>query len=707
MSYFGAARRKTSRLSGRERPRSGRRQARTTKRQSGRSASGKWFAAVDWDRFRFRTVAVLFCVVWGVLWLRAAYIQLWEGPELAEMARRQYMSAERVDTPRGMIVDRNGQILARSVEVRSVYANPGHVENIDETARRLAPILGRPVNELRSALLRKRRFVWLARRVDDATAQAVRKADLPGVNLTREYERVYPYKQVAGQLLGFVGLDGKGLEGLERSFDEELGGLSVRQMVQRDASGRRFYVDGEDEAPQAEDLRLTLDVQIQFITEEVLAKGVDEVGAKWGGILVADVQTGEVLAWAQYPFFNPNAYRRYKPSEYRNRLALDALEPGSTFKPFLIAAALQEETVTRDTIFDCEGGIWRTKKIVIRDDGRAYKELPVNEILVHSSNIGCGKIGLELGAAKFHRYLSLLGFGQRTGLQLNESKGILRVPREWSEADLISASFGQSLSVTEAQLTQAYLTLANKGVYKPLRLVMNDLEVSDGGGQRIFSVNTAREVLRMMQEVVDSGTGKRAAIPGISVAGKTGTAQKADKSGSYGQERTASFVGLVPAADPQYLVVIVIDEPEKNKYGGAIAAPLFKEVITRVMAYQGDLPDPGARMAQRARRLEERKARAEAKARERRERREETVMGEVRRELAEVAPVVRPKENGSVPDVIGQSVRRAVEMFARQGLVPVIRGEGVRVVRQEPNPGVRWTGKDQAPRECVLWLSEK
>lgn len=707
MSYFGTARRQASkparhggfRLKRRQHADAGGRSPRTGGIRSR-------LAAVDWDRFRFRMVAVLFCAIWAALWARAGYIQLWNGAELAERAKRQHMSAERVDTPRGMIVDRNGQVLARSVEVRSVYAHPGQVEDVDATAEKLGALLERSTADIRASLRKGRGFVWIMRRVDDATAEAVRAADLPGIGLIREYERVYPCKQAAGQLLGFVGVDGKGLEGLERSFDDELSGLSVRQVVQRDASGRRFYVNSGDPAPEVADLRLTLDVQIQFIAEEVLARGVEDVGAKWGGIVVVDVESGEVLAWAQYPFFNPNAYRRYKPAEYRNRLALDALEPGSTFKPFLVASALQEGTVTRDTVFYCENGIWRTKKSVIRDDNRAYKDLSVSQILVHSSNIGCGKIGLELGAVKFHRYLSLLGFGQRTGLHINESKGILRAPRDWSEADLISTSFGQSLSATQAQMVQAYLTLANGGVYKPLRLVLSDGETSDGGGQRVFSAQTAREVLKMMQEVVESGTGRRAAVSGISVAGKTGTAQKADKSGSYGDERTASFVGLVPAKNPRYLVSIVIDEPNKNKYGGTIAAPLFKDVITRVMAYQGSLPDPGAAIAQQAKRREERAARAEARAKARRQRKEETVLGEVRRELAAVAATITPKEKGSVPNVVGQSVRRAVEMFARQGLVPVIKGEGARVVRQQPNPGVRWTGRDHAPRDCVLWLSE-
>ncbi len=693
MAYLGARRRTTRQSS-----------SQATNRRRSEGGLRGWFASIDWNGVRFRTVAVLFFIVWGALWVRAGYVQLWEGPFLAERARRQHMSAETVSMPRGMITDRNGHILARSVECRSVYANPNAVTDVDATSTALAGLLGRPVDQIRPLLAKKRSFVWIARRVDDATAEAIRQADLPGVDLSREYERIYPYRQVAGQLLGFVGLDGKGLEGVERSFDDQLGGLSVRQAVQRDASGRQFYVDSDYEAQPADDVRLTLDLQVQSIAEEEIAKAVDEYGAKWGGVLVVDVPSGDILAWAQYPFFNPNSYNQYRPGEYRNRLAQDALEPGSTFKPFLIASALQEGVVNRETTFNCENGLWKTRYITIRDDTHPKNTVQtVAQILANSSNIGCGKIGLELGAVKYQRYLSRLGFGERTGLRLSESRGILRPAREWSEADLISSSFGQSLSVTVAQMAQGFLTLANQGVYKPLRLVATD-DVG-GGEQRIFSKNTTKEVLSMMREVVDGGTGRRAAIPGVSVAGKTGTAQKARR-GKYGSERTASFVGLVPAEKPQYLVVIFIDEPSKVKYGGVIAAPVFKAVTSRGMAYHGSLPDPGALTPAQIKAQE--KAEARAKAREKRKGgKEKTVLGEYRSELATKKTALPVRDSGTVPDVVGQSVRRAVEMFARQGLVPVIKGNGARVVRQTPEPGVRWAGKDSAPTTCVLWLSEQ
>ena len=660
MAYLGARKRTTRQYSS---------QAANRRRSEGGLRAR--FASIDWNSVRFRTVAVLFFIIWGALWVRAGYVQLWEGPFLAERARRQHMAAETVAMPRGMITDRNGHILARSVECCSVYANPSIITDIEATATTLAGLLGRSVDQIKPLLEKKRSFVWLARRVDDATAEAIRQADLTGV---------------------------------ERSFDEQLGGLSVRQAVRRDASGREFYVNSNYEAQPADDVHLTLDLQVQSIAEEEIAKAVAEYGAKWGGVLVVDVAAGDILAWAQFPFFNPNSYNQYRPSEYRNRLAQDALEPGSTFKPFLIASALQEGVVTRDTTFNCENGVWKSRYITIRDDSRPKQNIQsVTKILANSSNIGCGKIGLELGAVKYQRYLSRLGFGERTSVQLAESRGILRPAREWSEADLISSSFGQSLSVTVLQMAQGYLTLANEGVYKPLRLVLTD-DVG-GGDQRIFSKATTREVLSMMREVVDEGTGRRAAIPGVSVAGKTGTAQKAFR-GKYGGERTASFVGLVPAEKPQYLVVIFIDEPSKVKYGGVIAAPVFKAVTSRVMAYHGSLPDPGALTPAQAKAQE--KAEARARAREvRRGSKEKTVLGEYRSELATKKTALPVRDSGTVPDVVGQSVRRAVEMFARQGLVPVIKGNGSRVVRQTPEPGVRWAGKDSAPTSCVLWLSEQ
>lgn len=670
-------------------------------------------ANVDWPRLRINIVAAAFILLWGGLWCRAWYLQMIEGPRLADRARRQYMASELVTGKRGRIFDRNGQVLARSVECRSIYARPGEVVDVLRTANVLGPLLNIPPQELYNQLSDSpRKFVWLARKVDDKTAEAVRKADLAGIGFSKEYDRVYPFKQMAGQLLGFVGVDDRGLEGVERSLDSQLASIPTRQLVQRDAMGRRFYLhtDGQEE-PGGKDMTLTIDVQVQFFAEEAIARTVDEYGANWGGVLVVDVPTGDVLAWAQYPFFNPNSYRDYPPSQYRNRLAADALEPGSTFKPFLMAAAMQEKKVEKDTLIDCEGGKWETKTITIRDTGR-HGILPAHKVIRYSSNIGMAKIGLNVGTKTFHKYLSQLGFGVRTGIPVAESKGILRQPRDWSEADLISTSFGQSISVTGLQLAQAYLTLINGGVYKPLRLVLDDSVNVQESYQRVFQDRVTKQVMDMMREVVEEdGSGKAARINGVLVAGKTGTAQKADRrSGTYGRGRMASFVGFAPADKPRYLVLVIVDEPTRNQYGGVVAAPVFQKVTSRTMTYKGYLPDvtfaetpdkavikekatPGRRV--RGYRPSQSPAPLFASA----------TMDAVRPVTYHTLPGHLAKPSAVVPNVVGKSVRNAVELFARGGIVPVLKGEGQRVVRQSPEPGAQWPA-GEATGEYVLWLSE-
>ena len=644
------------------------------------------WSGVDWQQVRFRLAAGLFAGLWVILWCRAFYVQLILGPDLETMAERQHSYTELVEARRGNIYDRNGQVLARSVECRSVYANPREVADAGAAAAALAPLLNEDPTTLRRRLSQDRSFVWLARKVDDATALAVQKADLAGVGLTREYERVYPFKHLAGQLLGFVGLDNKGLEGLERSFDSVLAGITQRNVIQRDGTGRSFYLDSEGDN-RGEDLYLTLDVQLQFIAEDVIAEAVEYAKARWGGVIIADVATGDVLAWAQYPFFNPNNFRHSTPSEYRNRLAADALEPGSTLKPFLMAAALEEGIITKDTEFFCENGMWKTKKTVIRDDGRAYGDLKAAKILPYSSNIGMAKIALEVGAPTYYAYLTRLGFGQRTGIGVGESRGIVRQPQDWSEVDLMSAGFGQSVSVTGVQMAQAYATLAGGGQFRPLRLVMDaEGHATSGAEQRIFSRATADAVLRMMEDTVDGdGTGNRARIPGLHVAGKTGTAQKAEPghAGGYGDKRTASFGGIVPSDKPRYVIYVILDEPTTTQYGGVLAAPVFQKVASRALAYGGYLPDVVFATDDTPR---------------------PNAGG---RSAARGQSVIRTAERGIAPDVCGQSLRRATELFAQAGVVPEVKGDGLVVVRQEPAAGSPCLDKNGKPLPCVVWMADE
>lgn len=689
----------------------------------------RFFADYDWGRFRITCVFCFFGLAFLALWFRAWQLQMMEGPNLAEKARRQHTTSEMVTGKRGMILDRNGRVMARSVEVFSVYAKPAEISDYLTVANTLGPLLGLAPQELFDRLSSTRRhFLWIKRKIDDYTAEAIRKARLPGIGLSKEYERVYPFKHMAGQLLGFVGFDDNGLEGLERSLDKNLGCMPTRQIMQRDAMGRRFYMREEgQEDPHGDDVTLTIDVQMQFFAEEAIARAVKDAEARWGGALVVHVPSGEILAWAQYPFFNPNSFKQFRPQIYRNRMSQDAMEPGSTFKPFVMAAAMQEHKVNRNTPINCEGGRWTTRYAVIRDTS-SHGVIPANKVIRYSSNIGMAKIGLMLGAHTLYNYLHELGFGERTGLPVSESRGILRRPRDWSEVDLMSTSFGQSVSVTPMQMAQAYLTLLNNGVTKPIRLLRSDTIQPPADRSQVYSEPVTREVRRMMTEVVEEkdGTGRRAQIDGIQVAGKTGTAQKADRrAGAYGAKRLASFVGFLPADDPLYLILVFIDEPRNGKYGGILAAPVFKEIAQRSMAYAGVLggngqvkkaPDAEVSLSGKDKKIRERgfvfsdpeSPFEPRKAAAPQMDHSAALTGSQDPDDAMRLPGHLAKAPSRVPDVQGKTLRNAIELFARAGIVPTLKGEGTRVVKQSPPPGSEWPqqGKDGSKTEFILWLSD-
>ncbi|MDR3319981.1 MAG: transpeptidase family protein [Desulfovibrio sp.] len=664
----------------------------------------------DWSYARINAVVAVFCILWAVLWGRAWYLQMVDGPHLADRARRQHIFSELVSGRRGIIFDRNGQVLARSVEAKSVCAWPQKIQDYYEAANTLAPILGKEPQEIFNKLsTAKKHFLYLEYKVDDATAEAVRRTNLTGIGLLREYDRIYPFKHLAGQLLGFVGREDRGLEGIERSMEAQLGSIPARQIVQKDAKGRRFYLQEAGQPEQhGEDVTLTLDVQIQFFAEEAVARAAKEFDARWSGALIVDVPTGDILAWAQFPFFNPNTFRASSSLIYRNRLASDALEPGSTFKPFVMAAALQENKVTPATSIDCEGGKWKNKKFTIRDTS-SHGVLPAAKVLRYSSNIGMAKIGLSLGAPTFYTYLHSLGFGERTGVPVAESRGILRAPRDWSEVDIMSTSFGQSISVTGLQMAQAYLTLLNGGIYRPLRLIKDGGNVEENH-KRIFSDKTAREVMQMMRDVVqeNDGTGKRARIDGITAAGKTGTAQKTDnRTGGYGSKRLASFAGFFPAENPGYLILIMVDEPTRNQFGSVVAAPVFSEIASHTLTYAGIMPPAGSAGKP------SHSATVDAGTTRRRDYKLSVQdmplfvenMHETRKKPGMRLPDHLAKATDCVPDVMGKSVRNAVELFARAGIVPELKGNGARVVRQIPPPGTAWP-ENAKPSNYILWLSE-
>ncbi len=647
----------------------------------------------DWFRLKAMVVATGFaCMLLGA-WGRAYWLQVVQGPELARKAMAQQWTSERVSGKRGAIVDRNGALLATSVSVASVSARPNEVEDPARAAAQLAKVLGVPAEVLRRQLTSDRKFVWLARAISDAQAQAVRELGLSGVFLENESARQYPQGVVAGQLLGFVDVDGKGIEGIERSFDAVLRPSEAKFTVQRDAQGKRLGPTPADlKALDGQPVQLTIDVQVQVAAEEALERAVRTSQAKSGMCMVVEVNTGEILAWANYPFFNPNG-RGKNRSDWKNRLAVDIFEPGSTMKPFVVAAALEERVCAPSTTYFCENGQWSVAGKRIKDT-HAYGTLPVNKILRYSSNIGAAKIGLDLGGARLRKYLDALGIGKPTGLPLpGEAAGLVKPLSSWRKVEQANISFGQGIGVTMPQMMQAYLTLAREGERIPLRLVR------DGGNAsaapvRVFSHETARTVLKMLAEVVEEdGTGSLARIQGVRVGGKTGTAQKASARGGYGTEYLASFFAILPMDRPQYVIGMVVDAPRTSHYGGVVVAPAVRNVGVRLLTLAGMLQP-----------AEDSKLLAEAAALQR-----SVATAEVVKVSGKVEAPAKPKgeepARGTpatvVPDVRGLTVREALEVLVPYGVSLSVAGSGAVVERQMPSAGGPWP----EGKEVRLWLA--
>ncbi len=638
----------------------------------------------DLGKLKLTLAALCFALIWVVLWGRAAYVQLYLGPKLSEAANKQTLATEFELGERGHIYASNNALLATSVESKSVYASPVEIQNPAQTAQALAQILGSPKKNLHKELSSRKGFVWVKRQIEDREAQAIQKANLPGIHLTSEFRRMYPNRHLAGQVLGFVDVDGKGLEGIESLFDERMAGGRAKFVVQRDASGRRLYLDaqGREMNIKGQDVRLTIDTVVQDAAEQALTDAVNKFNGRSGMAMVVRVETGEILALAHYPYFNSNSPRDSKPAVRRNRAALDIFEPGSTMKPFVFAAALEQKVIDPNKVFDCENGKWKLRGKIIRDT-HPYRWLSANRVLRYSSNIGSAKIGLALGAQPYYNTLRGLGFGERPGLGLpSESPGILRQPKEWTEFDLAAISFGQGIGVTNLQMAKAYLCLANKGMTKPLRLVAEPPSEQTEEPVRVFSAKTADAVLSMMREVVEEdGTGKVARIPGVTMAGKTGTAQKVGGAGKgYGEGIVASFVGLVPADKPEFLFLVSVDEPTPITYGGVVAAPAVRDIAIKTLSYFGRLP--------------------EAKGAPQDEAQEHSMTAR-----ATHAPTA---EGGgaNVPNLVGLSVRRALEVLGKRGIVPSLKGGGMEITNQKPAPGEPWPeGGDASGGEgFVLWL---
>ncbi|EDY85661.1 peptidoglycan glycolsyltranferase FtsI [gamma proteobacterium HTCC5015] len=495
---------------------------------------------------------------------------------------------------RGMIVDRNGQPLAMSTPVDSVWVNPKDVLNEMHRLPELARILDVPAENLAERIARgkSREFVYLKRHLPPHIAQAALDLEVPGVSLQREYRRYYPTGEVSGHLLGFTNIDDVGQEGLELAFNDWLSGKEGAKRILQDRLGQTVSDLGQIEAARpGRDLALSIDRRVQYLAYRVLKSTVQKYQANAGSVVLLDATTGEVIALANQPGFNPNNRRGLVGSHYRNRAVTDVFEPGSTMKPITVAAALEAGKIAVDSKIRTAPGYLRVGNNDVRDT-RDYGVLDPAGVIMKSSNVGAAKIALSMETEYHWDVLTRFGFGQPTGSGFpGETTGYLHGYHTWSEFEQATISFGYGLSSSALQLARAYTVLANDGVLYPVSFQKGGL---DGvRPSRVISSQTAQTVRDMMQTVVTrQGTAFKARIPGYTVAGKTGTAYKYSRSGGYDKDRyTSVFAGMAPATNPRFVAVVMIDEPQRGHYGGVVAAPAFAELVGDALRLFDVAPD--------------------------------------------------------------------------------------------------------------------
>jgi cell division protein FtsI (penicillin-binding protein 3) len=569
---------------------------------------------------RFRDFKARVAIVIGVMTLallvlagRAVDLQVVRKDELTRIANRQSQRTLHIKGRRGAIEDRAGEPLALSIRAESFFVRPGLVEQPAQTAYRLARTLGLARETLEERISGDDGFVWLKRRVTPQEAQAVHALELPGVGSTREYLRVYPGRTLAAQILGFTGVDTQGLEGLEYAYDSFLRGADGLQVIDKDALGRTVLTSDGGNPTRGGSIALTIQPAVQYIAEQEVAKAVQQSEASLGIAIVIRSNTGEILAIAQAPSFNPNNYNAYDKETYFNRAMTNGYEPGSTFKVITEAIALEEKIAKPDTLFFCENGEFQHYDSVIHDT-EPHGWLDMRGTLRLSSNICAAKLGLMIPAAVFREYVGRFGFGERTGVftlpngkrLAGEAEGYVLPVHKWTPVDHAAISFGHGVLVSPLQMAMAINTIATGGELLRPYLVK---EVRDPYGapvlfgertkvRRVISQATAQLVRDFMVSVVeDEGTGTRAAIPGFQVAGKTGTTEKYEfQARGYSKtKQIVSFGGFVPAVSPELTILVVVEDPKRGRYGGTVAAPVFREIAQRALPLLGVWPTDGVR----------------------------------------------------------------------------------------------------------------
>ena len=634
---------------------------------------------------------LLLLVALAVLAGRLAWLQIVDGKLWSERAREQLQESRSLQTPRGGIYDRNGKELAISHMAKSLYANPREVQDPDGLAKKLEPLLNVPEATLRDRLKVKGAFIWLKRTLEPAeyarVSEFIAREKIRGLDFLEESRRVYPNDQLAAHVLGFVGTDDKGLTGIEMGMDSTIKGQTHKQILDTDSKGTPIFqsIFAFTKPKPGHSIHLTIDSAIQFAVEQALDNSLARTKAQAATMIVMNPKTGEILAMASRPAYNPNAFFRYPEQVWRNRAISGIYEPGSTFKALVAAAGIQEKVVTSKEIFNDTGAIDVGGRIIKNWDGGSYGKMPFSDIIKYSINTGFAEVAQRMGGARMLKYSESFGFGKMTGVELpGEEEGILLGLKSMQPSDVATMGIGQAVAVTPLQLLTAVSALANDGKLLKPKIIK---EIRDGDGllvsysapqlvRQVVAPEVAHELVGLLEKVLTEGGGKRANVEGYRFAGKTGTAERLrDDGAGYDPGRyIASFVGFGPLEDIQLAGLVVIDSPRGLYYGGEIAAPVFAEAMTQIVRIMGLRPSQEIKAFQPPKpvspALPATPKPAPAKP--------------VPSQPPAVPPVM-PAGKFAAPDVRGKTIREAAAILQKAGLHLIPEGSGV-AVRQSPVP---------------------
>jgi cell division protein FtsI (penicillin-binding protein 3) len=566
-------------------------------------------------RFRLYILAGTLCLWLVVICLRLVYLQIFCYGDFERRAQHQQQRSFELSAKRGIIYDRAGHELAMSIQVESAFLVPTETPDLPNVIHLITRITNDDPRILLADCQAHKTFCWVARKADAETADRIRALNLKGIHFQKEPKRFYPKRELAAQVLGYVGTEDQGLSGLEREFNSQLQGKPGKLMISVDAR-KRWFASVEQEPTPGNNLVLTIDQNVQAIAERELERGMEATKAIAGTVIVENPHTGEILALTNRPTFNPNNRKEIKPESLKDRAVSDIYEPGSTFKMVTISAGLEEKVTNPDEMFDCQMGSIVINGMRIRDSS-PHGMLSVADIIAESSDVGAIKVAMRLGNDRFYKYIRAFGFGQRTGIELpGETRGLTKPVDRWSKVSFAAISMGQEIGISAVQLASLISTVANDGVRVPPRIVAGTIAPQNAPqtiafqpppGMRVISSLTAAEMRQMLQGVVLHGTGRKAILEGYSSAGKTGTAQKVDPAtGAYSKTKyVGSFAGFAPINNPQIAVVVILDSAVGLHQGGQVSAPIFQRIVQQVLEYEHvphDIELPASRQLLLARR---------------------------------------------------------------------------------------------------------